>query len=72
MRWPRGEVPRPQVLSVDPAIGTGTSRHIILEPATGLSRGPTGRAPMTGMLSKTATRLIGFELQMAPRRRLSC
>ena len=56
----------PDVLTVDPAMGTGTFLHTILDrvaKAVTLKDGP-GAVP--GAVSQVAERLIGFELQMGP------
>jgi hypothetical protein len=56
----------PEVLTVDPAMGTGTFLHTILERTARAVAQVDGPGAVAGMLSKIASRLVGFELQMGP------
>jgi len=56
----------PDVLTVDPAMGTGTYLHTILERAAADAEATDGPGAVAGVLSQVAERLIGFELQMGP------
>lgn len=56
----------PDVLTVDPAMGTGTYLHTILERAADDAEATDGPGAVAGVLSQVAERLIGFELQMGP------
>ena len=56
----------PDVLTVDPAMGTGTYLHTILERAAHDAETQDGPGAVAGVLSQVAERLVGFELQMGP------
>lgn len=56
----------PRVLTVDPAMGTGTYLHTILERAAEQAAAVDGPGSVAGALSQVAERLVGFELQMGP------
>ena len=56
----------PDVLTVDPAMGTGTYLHTILEHAAHDAAAQDGPGAVAGVLSQVAERLVGFELQMGP------
>jgi len=56
----------PDVLTVDPAMGTGTYLHTILERAAHDAGAQDGPGAVAGVLSQVAERLVGFELQMGP------
>lgn len=54
------------VFTVDPAMGTGTYLHTILERAAVAAVAANGPGSVAGVLSQVAERLFGFELQMGP------
>jgi hypothetical protein len=56
----------PDVLTVDPAMGTGTYLHTILERAAQDATATDGPGAVPGVLTQVAERLVGFELQMGP------
>lgn len=56
----------PDVLTVDPAMGTGTYLHTILERAANDAAQHDGPGAVAGVVSQVAERLVGFELQMGP------
>ena len=56
----------PGVLTVDPAMGTGTYLHTILERVAEQTAKVDGPGTVPGVVSQVAERLIGFELQMGP------
>jgi hypothetical protein len=56
----------PDVLTVDPAMGTGTYLHTILEHIAEVTEAEDGPGAVAGVLEQMAERLIGFELQMGP------
>jgi hypothetical protein len=56
----------PDVLTVDPAMGTGTYLHTILEHVAVSVAAEDGPGAVPGVLQQVAERLIGFELQMGP------
>lgn len=56
----------PDVLTVDPAMGTGTYLHAILEHAARSAERANGPGSVPGVVSKVARRVVGFELQMGP------
>jgi hypothetical protein len=56
----------PDVLTVDPAMGTGTYLHTILERAADDAAATDGPGAVPGVLAQVAERLVGFELQMGP------
>jgi predicted helicase len=56
----------PEVLTMDPAMGTGTFLHAVLDRAAIAAEQADGSGAVAGVISKVAERLIGFELQMGP------
>jgi hypothetical protein len=56
----------PDVLTIDPAMGTGTYLHTILERVAQATAEADGAGAVAGAVSKVAERIIGFELQMGP------
>ena len=54
------------VLTVDPAMGTGTYLHTILDRAADQAAADDGPGAVPGVISQVAERLAGFELQMGP------
>lgn len=56
----------PTVLTVDPAMGTGTYLHAILEHAAQSAEKSDGAGAVPGAVSQVASRVVGFELQMGP------
>ena len=54
------------VLTVDPAMGTGTYLHTILERVAEQAATEHGEGVTAGAVSQAASRLGGFELQMGP------
>ncbi len=56
----------PAVLTVDPAMGTGTYLHTILEGVAEEVETSDGPGAVAGVLSQVAERMVGFELQMGP------
>lgn len=56
----------PSVVTVDPAMGTGTFLHTILERIVDRVTVTDGPGAVAGELTKAADRLNGFELQMGP------
>ncbi len=56
----------PDVLTVDPAMGTGTYLHTILERVAEQAEAADGPGAVAGVLRQVAERLVGFELQMGP------
>jgi len=56
----------PDVLTVDPAMGTGTYLHTILERAAQQTDAADGPGAVAGSVAQVAERLVGFELQMGP------
>ncbi|HWS58472.1 MAG TPA: N-6 DNA methylase, partial [Actinotalea sp.] len=56
----------PDVLTVDPAMGTGTYLHTILERVADDAAHADGPGAVPGVLAQVAERLVGFELQMGP------
>lgn len=55
-----------RVVTVDPAMGTGTYLHTILERAADQVAESEGPGAVPGAVEALAARLIGFELQMGP------
>lgn len=53
----------PEVLTVDPAMGTGTYLHTILECVARDAASEDGPGAVAGAVTKAAERLVGFELQ---------
>ena len=56
----------PDVLTIDPAMGTGTYLHTILEHAAQQVAAIDGPGAVAGAVAQVADRLVGFELQMGP------
>lgn len=56
----------PEVLTIDPAMGTGTYLHTILEHVAEKVADADGPGAVAGALGAIAKRLVGFELQMGP------
>lgn len=56
----------PQVLTVDPAMGTGTFLHTILERVAQSASQAEGPGAVPGAVSQAAERIVGFEVQMGP------
>lgn len=56
----------PDVLTVDPSMGTGTYLHTILERAAQQAAAADGPGAVAGAVAQVAERLVGFELQMGP------
>jgi hypothetical protein len=56
----------PEVLTVDPAMGTGTYLHAILERVAKQAAERDGPGAVPGAVTQAAGRLVGFELQMGP------
>ncbi|HCT80685.1 MAG TPA: hypothetical protein DGG94_05180 [Micromonosporaceae bacterium] len=56
----------PNVLTVDPAMGTGTYLHTILERVAEQTAEIDGPGAVAGAVSQVAKRVAGFELQMGP------
>lgn len=54
------------VLTVDPAMGTGTYLHTVLERVAGQAAEVDGPGAVSGVVAQVARRLVGFELQMGP------
>lgn len=56
----------PDVLTIDPAMGTGTYLQTILEHVAQSAERHDGPGAVAGAVSRAAERTIGFELQMGP------
>jgi hypothetical protein len=56
----------PDVLTVDPAMGTGTYLHTILERVAQETARRDGDGAVAGAVTQAAERMVGFELQMGP------
>jgi hypothetical protein len=56
----------PAVLTVDPAMGTGTYLHTIIERVANQVEAREGAGAVPGAVQALAKRLVGFELQMNP------
>lgn len=56
----------PAVLTVDPAMGTGTYLHTIIDRVAEQVRAREGDGYVPGAVQDLARRLVGFELQMNP------
>ena len=56
----------PHVFTVDPAMGTGTYLHTILERVAEQAAEEDGPGALAGALTRAAERMAGFELQMGP------
>lgn len=68
-RWSPGSTSRPgfrdeDVLTVIPAMGTGTYLHTILKHVAEQVAAQGGRGVVPGVLQQVARRMVGFELQM--------
>ena len=61
-----GGFSNPDVLTVDPAMGTGTYLHAILERVAKYAARKDGPGAVSGAVARAAERLAGFELQMGP------
>ncbi|ONM49578.1 type ISP restriction/modification enzyme [Nocardia donostiensis] len=55
-----------EVTTIDPAMGTGTYLHAILEHVASEIEGHEGPGAVPGEVQRAAERLVGFELQMGP------
>jgi hypothetical protein len=62
---PRGFA-EPDVFTVDPAMGTGTFLHTVLEKIAANATAHDGPGAAGGAVSRAAERVAGFELQMGP------
>jgi hypothetical protein len=62
----RGGFRNPDVLTIDPAMGTGTYLHTILDHAARSAERADGAGAVAGAVSQVAGRVVGFELQMGP------
>ncbi|MFD7685783.1 type ISP restriction/modification enzyme [Streptomyces sp. NPDC059781] len=56
----------PTVLTVDPAMGTGTYLHGIIDTVAERVKGQDGAGAAAEVVTDLAQRIIGFELQMGP------
>jgi len=56
----------PTVLTVDPAMGTGTYLQTILEHVASQTAQIDGPGAVAGAVTQAAERLVGFEIQMGP------
>lgn len=56
----------PNVLTIDPAMGTGTYLHSILERVAQSAKGKDGAGAVAGVVSQVANNVVGFEMQMGP------
>jgi Type ISP C-terminal specificity domain/N-6 DNA Methylase len=56
----------PTVVTVDPAMGTGTFLHAILEHAARSAEKSDGPGAVPGAVGQVARRVVGFEIQMGP------
>ncbi|MEV6692177.1 type ISP restriction/modification enzyme [Micromonospora sp. NPDC051196] len=56
----------PDVLTVDPAMGTGTYLQTILDRIAKVAEAHDGPGAVAGAVSLAAERVVGFELQMGP------
>ncbi|UQU65093.1 N-6 DNA methylase [Couchioplanes caeruleus] len=56
----------PNVLTVDPAMGTGTYLQTVLERIAKVAEAHDGPGAVAGAVKLAAERVIGFELQMGP------
>lgn len=56
----------PDVLTIDPAMGTGTYLYTILERVAREAARKDGPGAKAGAVTQAAERLVGFELQMGP------
>nr|WP_255622078.1 type ISP restriction/modification enzyme [Tessaracoccus sp. OS52] len=55
-----------QVTTVDPAMGTGTYLHTIIDRVNGAVEAADGLGAVPGAITELAARLAGFEIQMGP------
>lgn len=56
----------PEVVTIDPAMGTGTYLHSILERSAAKVEKTDGPGAVRGQIEDLAARLIGFEIQTGP------
>ena len=56
----------PSVTIIDPAMGTGTFLHTILDRTALAAASEDGPGAVPGVIAQVANRLIGFEIQMGP------
>lgn len=56
----------PDVITVDPAMGTGTYLQTVLERIAEVAQAHDGPGAVAGAVTTAAARTIGFELQMGP------
>ncbi|WP_406396519.1 type ISP restriction/modification enzyme [Streptomyces sp. NBC_00887] len=56
----------PGVFTVDPAMGTGTYLHAVLERIAANAAAHDGPGAVSGAVTRAAERVAGFELQMGP------
>jgi hypothetical protein len=56
----------PNVLTVDPAMGTGTYLHAVIEHVAGQVAKTTGPGALPAAIAELANKLVGFELQLGP------
>ncbi|MEU9631582.1 type ISP restriction/modification enzyme [Streptomyces luteogriseus] len=56
----------PSVFTVDPAMGTGTYLHAVLERIADNAAAHDGEGAVAGAVTRAAERIAGFELQMGP------
>lgn len=56
----------PGVFTVDPAMGTGTYLHAVLERIAANAAAHDGPGAVSGAITRAANRVAGFELQMGP------
>lgn len=54
----------PSVTTIDPAMGTGTFLHAIIEHVAEVVERTEGKGAVPGSITELASRLIGFELQL--------
>jgi hypothetical protein len=64
------DIPRgfrdPDVLTIDPAMGTGTYLHTILQRVARATARDNGPGAVAGVVSRVAERIVGFESQICP------
>jgi hypothetical protein len=56
----------PQVTVVDPAMGTGTYLHTVIDRAQAEVAAMDGPGAVAGAITELASRMVGFEIQMGP------
>ncbi|MFI1954820.1 type ISP restriction/modification enzyme [Streptomyces xinghaiensis] len=56
----------PSVVTIDPAMGTGTYLHAVLERVAANAAAHDGSGAVAGAITRAADRVAGFELQMGP------